>query len=167
MAALCLILTAACLCDYRKKKIPNLLSAAAGLWGAAWRALREGPPGIWAYLLQAVFVCAMFYLFFRIGAVGAGDVKLLGVTAGYLPFQKVSVFLLVSLLLSAMISLVKLLRKKNFRKRMRYLARYLKEVYTSGGFQPYSQGGKEEEDVGVCLSGPILCSLLLCLGGVY
>ena len=167
MAALCVILTAACCFDYREKKIPNLLCMAAGLYGIAWRALRDGPPGICAYLLQAVSVFALLYFFFRVGAVGAGDVKLLCLTAGYLPFQKVSVFLLVFLLFSAMISLAKLLRKGYFRERVRYFMQYLKKVWKSGGWKPYIQGGTDRADVGVCLSGPVLISLLLYLGGVY
>lgn len=64
--------------------------------------------------------------------------KLLGVTAGYLPAEKILVFLFCSLLVAAMISLAKIWKRDGKRR-----------------------GGA------VCLSGPVLVSVLLFLGGVY
>ena len=167
MAALCTMLTAACWIDHRKKKIPNLLIVAMALFGMSWRFWREGAGGVAAFLGQAVMVICLFYFIFRLGAVGAGDVKLLGVTAGFLPFNKVLIFLFVSLLIAAAISLVKIWKKKYFWERMRYLAEYLADVWKSGRWSLYLESGVNNPDAGVCLSGPILFSLLLYLGGAY
>lgn len=162
-----MILTAACYCDYRKRKIPNILIITAAICGAVWRFAKEGITGAIFYLVQSVMVLALFYLLFRIGAVGAGDVKLFGVTAGYLPFHKILFFLFVSLLISAIISLVKLWEKNNFYKRLRYLVRYLKVVWKCGSFRPYPETGLDDPDITIRLAGPIFLSLLLYLGGVY
>ena len=49
-------------------------------------------------------VIALLYPLFKISAVGAGDVKLLGAAAGYFPFEKIFLFAFVSLLIAAIIS---------------------------------------------------------------
>lgn len=167
MAALCVMLTAACWMDHRKKKIPNLLIVVMALFGMGWRFWREGAGGMASFAGQAVTVICLFYFLFCLGAVGAGDVKLFGVTAGFLPFKKVLIFLFVSLLTAAAISLVKLWKKKYFWERVRYLAEYLAGVWKSGRWSLYVESGVNDPGSGVCLSGPILFSLLLYLGGVY
>lgn len=138
LAALGVFLVAACNYDYREKRIPNYLIIWMAIAGVGWRLWNEGAPGELWYLGQAVLVVAILYPFFKIGGLGAGDVKLLGVTAGYLPAEKILVFLFCSLLVAAMISVVKMWKRG------------------AGG----AQGG-------ICLSGPVLVSVLLLLGGVY
>lgn len=167
MAALCVMLTAACWMDYRKKRIPNLLITAMFLYGIVWRFFGEGAGGMAAFVGQAVMVVCLFYFLFRLGTVGAGDVKLFGVTAGFLPFKKILIFLFVSLLIAAIISLIKLWKKKYFWDRLQYFAGYLADVWKSGRWRLYLESGEENFDVGICLSGPILLSLLLYLGGAY
>ena len=167
MAALCVLLSAACYCDYRKKRIPNYLIIAIILVSVIWRFLTEGPSGAAACVLQAVFIGAMLYPLFKIGALGAGDVKLFGATAGYLPFEKIFMFLFVSLLISAIISLVKLWKCDHFIERLQYFAEYLADIFKSGSFRLYPDGGSDDPDIRLCLSGPILLSLLLYLGGAY
>ena len=166
MAALCAMLLAACWYDYRKKKIPNLLIMATFAFGIGWRFRWEGITGCLFYLGQAAIVVIPLYFLFQIGAVGAGDVKLFGVTAGFLPFNKLFLFLFVSLLIAAMLSLIKLMKHRNLVKRMRHLACYLADAMRSG-WALYPENGIELPEVAICLSGPILVSLLLYLGGVY
>lgn len=167
VAALCCLLFAACCVDYRKRKIPNLLIAAMVLFGALWRFGQEGAGGIAFFLLQAMAVMCVFGFLFRLGTLGAGDVKLLGVTAGYLPVNKILLFLFVSLLIAAMISMVKLWKKHMFWERLYYLTKYLADVWASGQWRFYFAEGTGSADIGICLSGPILFSLILYLGGVY
>ena len=138
LAALCVFLVAACGYDYKERRIPNYLILWMAITGVGWRLWNERAPGLPGYLGQAVLVMAVLYPFFKVRGLGAGDVKLLGVTAGYLPAQKILAFLFCSLLVAAMIS----------------LARYLKK-------------GGERRNSCVCLSGPVLISILLFLGGVY
>lgn len=167
MAALCVILTAACGYDYRDNRIPNYLVLLAAVLGMGWQAWDGGVPGALAFWGQAALAMALLYPFFQIGGLGAGDVKLLGAAAGYLPFGKVLIFLFCSLLIAAMISLVKMCRKGIFRQRVQYLSAYLKDVMLTGEWKLYQAGGTGEKSRGICLSGPILLSVLLYLGGVY
>ncbi len=119
------------------------------------------------FLLMAAIVMLCLYPLFKIGALGAGDVKLFGVCAGYFPEAKVFSFLFCSLLVAAMISLVKLLLERNVKERLCYFADYLLEVLHSGCWSLYMKNEREYRETGVCLAGPILCSILLYLGGVY
>lgn len=167
MAALCILLTAACGYDYRRKKIPNFLIAFMAVLGVGWRFWESGFCGALSYLGETALIMSLLYPFFKIGSIGAGDVKLLGVSAGYLPFSKILIFLFISLLISAMISLLKMWKESNIRERLRYLAAYLADVARSGSWKLYLENEKEKQAVGICLSGPVLVSILLYLGGVY
>ena len=167
MAALCVLLMAACYCDYRKKRIPNYLIVAIMLVSMTWRFLGEGLSGAIVCVLQAVLIGSLLYPLFKIGALGAGDVKLFGATAGCLPFMKIFVFLFVSLLFSAIISLVKLLQHNRLIERLQYFIEYLADIISSGSFRLYLDEGSKDPDIRLCLSGPIFISLLLYLGGAY
>lgn len=167
MAALCVILAVVCGYDYRDSRIPNYLILLAGFLGMGWQAWDNGLLGVLFYLGQAILVMALLYPFFRIGGLGAGDVKLLGVTAGYLPFEKILMYLFCSLLVAATISVVKMWKRKSFWLRMRYLAVYLEDVMKTGRWKPYQADGENKQSAGICLSGPVFVSILLYLGGVY
>lgn len=166
MAALCIFLAAACGYDYRDNRIPNRLIMLMTALGAGWRFRSGGPPDMLSGMAGAVLLLVLLYPFFRIGTVGAGDVKLLAVTAGYLPFEKVLYFLFFSLLIAGMISFYKMRKNNNFGKRLKYLYRYLADTVRSGGWQLYS-GKEDKQKTGVCMSGPVLFSVLLYLGGIY
>ena len=167
MAALCILLAAACWCDYRKKKIPNYLIAAMILAGVPWRVLEEGPWSAMQFALQVILIGGLLYPLFKIGAIGAGDVKLFGVAAGYLPFEKIFAFLFISLLIAAILSLVKLWQNNNFRERLHYFAEYFADILKSGSWRLYLENGKDSPEIRLCLSGPAFLSLLLYLGGIY
>lgn len=166
MAALCVLLAAACGYDYRFHKIPNYLIVMMAALGAGQRFLQEGGAGAAAYAGEACLILCLFYPLFKIGAIGAGDVKLLGTAAGYLPFDKILMFLCLSLLAAAAVSTVKMLRQGSFRERFRYLADYLKNTMESGSWGIYPEDEKKKT-AGICLSGPILFGILLHVGGVY
>ena len=167
MAVLCVLLAAACCFDYRYKKIPNFLIIVMLVLGAGQHFLQGGAWEVASCAGAMVLVMCLLYPLFKVGAVGAGDVKLLGVTAGYLPFKKILVFLFLSLLIAAVVSLVKMMRKNYFLERMRYLLDYIREVVKSGRFKLYLQNEQDRGAVGICLSGPILVSMLLYMGGIY
>lgn len=167
MAALCFMLGIACYFDYRKGKIPNVLLIIMLVIGCAYRVLTGGIRGGTIFLLGGAGVMLMLYPLFRIGALGAGDVKLYGVCAGYLPWNKFLFFLFFSLLIAAVISLIKMVIESNAIERMIYLCEYVFDVVRSGKFFLYIENEKERRSAGICLAGPILGSLLLYLGGVY
>ncbi len=167
MVALCLFLVVACGFDYRWRKIPNFLILMIAMVGVLQHWSVSGMEGVLWYLGTVLLVAAMLYPIFKIGSLGAGDVKLLGVTAGYFPFKKILTFLFVSLLIAAMISLVKMWKKNNFTERLRYLFAYLADVCRSGNYKLYLENEADRRAVGICLSGPVLLAVLLHWGGFY
>lgn len=167
MVVLCAILGIVCIFDYTRGKIPNLFPAGLVLWGMFESYLRSSLRGVGQYFLVTVVVLFVLYPLFRIGGLGGGDVKLLSVCAGYFPVSKIVQFLFVSMLISAVFSIIPLLKEGNVRERVTYFCSYCAAVARSGKWQlylPEKSGGKFR---GVCMSGPIFCSVLLCLGGVY
>ena len=111
-------------------------------------------------------MCLM-YPFFRIGAVGAGDVKLLGVTAGFLPFEKILMFLFFSMLIAVIFSMIRFFKQRDAKERLEYLLGYLACIALSGRLWLYMEDAEDRRRTGICLSGPIFLSLLLYLGGAY
>lgn len=168
MTTLCLFLAAAMFCDYSKGKIPNLLLIVMLLMGAAQSLGAKGAAGGGAFLAAVMIVAALLYPFFMIGTVGAGDVKLLGICAGYFPWGKILYFLFFSMLIAAIFSLMKLWKMKNTKERLSYLGEYLMEVAQTGKWRLYMENEREHKRAaGLCMSGPIFISALLYMGGVY
>lgn len=163
----CVFLLIACWFDYRRGKIPNYLVAIMVVTGLIRCWLTGGGASVPVFLLIEAGVMLCLYPLFKIGALGAGDVKLFGACAGYFPVVKVFSFLFCSLLVAAMISLVKLLMERNVKERLCYFADYILEVVHSGCWSLYMENERDYRKAGICLSGPALCSVLLYLGGVY
>ncbi len=167
LIALCFMLGIACYFDYRKGRIPNLLLIFMLISGEILTGICGKPQDMIWFLLKSVVVVLILYPVFRIGALGAGDVKLYGICAGYLPRNKFLFFLFFSLLIAAVISLIKIMVQKSAAERFGYFCEYVAGVARSGKFYLYIEDAKERKTAGICLAGPILGSLLLYLGGVY
>lgn len=167
MGALCIFLVVACAFDYWQRRIPNwllMITAVTGMWISG---LEHGTEGMICFACKMLCVITGMYILFKLGTLGAGDVKLFGVCAGYLSGNKILVFLFFSLLIAAGISLIKMILEHNAKDRLIYLAEYIAGVIRTGNWQLYISNKKERQRCSVCLAGPILCSVLMCVGGIY
>ena len=90
VSVLLIFLAAAALSDAICKKIPNYLVLAALFPGGFFL----GPP----FLLRLLAVTALFYPFFRLRLIGAGDVKLLATVAAWSGTDRFLLFLFFSFL---------------------------------------------------------------------
>ena len=167
MVLLALFSVAACVYDYRQRRIPNRLVGIMWIVGLVVNMVRGGPGDTIRGLTVSAVVLMFFYLFFKIGVLGAGDVKLLAVSAEYLDPHKIPVFLFATFLVAAVFSLIKMIYLRNVLERLEYLGQYLTSVVLTGQWQLYVRNRKEETKSSICLAGPLLCSALLCLGGIY
>ncbi|MBQ4259756.1 MAG: prepilin peptidase [Lachnospiraceae bacterium] len=138
MGVLCLFLSVACVYDYRERRIPNLVPALIAIYEMLVLYFGYGERAIIQYLAFGVIILVVGYLLYCLGGLGAGDVKLLAVIVGCLPIEKVFCFIFYSMLIAAIVSLIQMLRKRN-----------------------------RTEKIKICLSGPILISWLLYMGGFY
>lgn len=167
MAALFVLLLIACGYDYRCRRIPNKLLAVMliiclgrSLWYAGFVSMARSLMGMAAVVL-------VLYPLFKIGTLGAGDVKLFGVCVGFLPTDKIFLFVFFSMLIAAIFSIIRFIKDHNGRERLQYLWQYLADVAQSGKWRLYIENETERRAAGICLAGPILCSMLLCWGGAY
>jgi len=167
LVALCVMLSVACCYDYKRGRIPNFLLIIMGITGLGYSLAISGVQEAVLFTIESVAVMVLLYPLFKIGALGAGDVKLYGICAGYLPREKFLLFLFLSLLVAAIISLIKMIKESNAVERMSYFCEYVLEVVQSGNFRLYIENEKERKAAGICLAGPILCSVLLYIGGAY
>ncbi len=167
MEVLFIFLCVACFFDYSRRKIPNILLLMM-LITSVFRKFTESQwKGVFLFAGVVLLWMLVLYPLFKIGALGAGDVKLLGICAGYFPYSKILHFLFYSLLIAAIISLMKLLIQRNTKERLMYLAEYIVDVLRHGYFHLYFQNTRDSRQAGICLAGPVLGSVLLYIGGIY
>lgn len=167
MAVLCVTLSAACYSDYREHRIPNWLTGIIFLYGMLFRYWDAGGAGIINFLQNCLTLLLIMYPLFKIGMVGAGDVKLFTTVSGYLSGYVLIWFLFYSLLIAAVISILKICKERSVKERFRYLCAYLADVCHTGQWRLYPVDRDGAKRTGICLAGPVLASVLLHLGGIY
>ncbi|MBQ4537285.1 MAG: prepilin peptidase [Lachnospiraceae bacterium] len=167
MVVLCIFLVIACFYDYGSYRIPNVLLLVMIPMGVIHRMVTEGIGGILSFLIAFSIMLAVLYPFFKIGGIGAGDVKLLSICGGYFSGNQVFLFLFFSLLVAAIFSIIKLLNEGSAKERFGYLGEYLYQVARTGNWYLYVEDFKEMHSGTLCFSGPVLISVLMHMGGVY
>jgi prepilin peptidase CpaA len=118
LAALAAMLLAASWCDLKSRTIPNGLNLAIALaaipfWWAVGLPLW---PDAAIQIGVAALVFGLFAIAFAFGAMGGGDVKLIGALALWLPFQAVIVLLFVMSLAGGVLTLALYLRHRLARR---------------------------------------------------
>ena len=169
---LCGLLSVACVYDYIGRRIPNYLLVimlVTGLGGGVLKATSEMEQIIWVvhFLMVMIIVVAVFFPFYKIGTIGAGDVKLFAVCAGYFSTNQIMYFLFYSMLVSALFIFIRFAMKKDMKERFGYLVQYTTDVMKSGRLRLYIKDKEERKKCSICLAGPVLLGVLLHLGGVY
>lgn len=114
LGVLAAMLLAACWYDLKARTIPNGLNLAIALlvipfW---WSIGLEFWPDVALRVGIALGVFGLFAIAFALGAMGGGDVKLIGALALWLPFQHVVLLLVVMSLAGGVLTLAFWLRHK-------------------------------------------------------
>jgi len=90
---------AAAICDFRSRRIPNVLTFGAMAMALAAQCLSGGLPGLATWFLGTLAGGGLLLLPWLAGGMGAGDVKLLAAAGGMLgPFPIVCAFMAASLI---------------------------------------------------------------------
>lgn len=96
------------------------ISFALHLW-------QENPFAALQYFFHMCLVILLLIPFFAVRAIGAGDVKLLGVLAFSIGFSQTFMCIIIAFIIGAVFSLLKMLFYQNLFNRYTYLYSYLKE----------------------------------------
>lgn len=170
LIVLVLLLLLAAVLDFYKGKIPNLLILTGCCYGIVrllyYQEIFKSVPGI-------LFPVIVLFPLYKIGVIGAGDIKLFSMLGFYFTFMETIFCVFVSFVLGAMVSVISFIRYENFFERMTYLFSYLKECLCIGHFRYYylDSKGKQishsmENKSKIHLAIPIFFSVLLHVGGV-
>lgn len=162
------MLLLATLADLKTDRIPNgfvMLGIIIGILGSLWHN---------ADLRQTVFSMLLAFLLlyplFKIGALGAGDVKVFMMIGSFLEVKELFTVLVLSFVIGALCSLIKLLAEHNGRERMYYFWSYISDVvrlrqwkiYGEHMMQDYEQYRRNK----IHFTIPVLFSVALRIGGV-
>lgn len=165
MVILICVLMIAVIVDITSYKIPNMCIAVGILTGFI-RAFSLG--GVEAMLRAAglvVIVFAIGYPFYMMRGIGAGDVKLLMVIACYLPKEELKICAVTTMLIAGVAAILKMLLYRESRERFKYLLCYLRKLIWCQTLDTY-EVNKQNKRCVIRLSVPMLCSVLLQVGGI-
>ena len=162
---------AAAVLDFYRGKIPNVLIAIGCCYGMVrllyYQNILIALPGI-------IFPVIVLFPLYKIGTIGAGDIKLLSMLGFYFNFMETLFCIFISFVLGAVISIISFIRYENFFERMTYLFSYLRECFNIGHLRYYylDSKGKQishsaENKSKIHLAIPIFFSVLLYVGGVF
>lgn len=165
MAILIGVFCVAVYTDLRSYKIPNLCILAGMLSGLIMTYVSYSFGRALEACIAMIFLFMAFYPFYLIGGLGAGDIKLLMMTACFIQEERLIKYILVTFVLAAIISVAKILFFKESRERLFYLAGYLKKVAVTGSIDNYIIDKTNKRCV-IRLSVPAFMSLvIMCFGG--
>lgn len=165
---LLLLLLLAAAADLKTDRIPNgflVTGIMIGLYGSQWCG-----PGLRSSFLSMLLAFLLMYPLFKIGGLGAGDIKVLVMTGCFLTIKEFLAVLAASFMIGAVMSVAKLFMEGNGRERMVCLSAYASEVLRSGRWKLY--GEDLEKDRGlyhrnkIHFTIPILFGTALWIGGL-
>lgn len=168
-SVLLLLLLLSALADLKTDRIPNgfiFLGMIIGISGSilSGRELSD----ILASVLPAFL---LMYPLYKIGALGAGDVKLFVMIGSFLTVGEALSILTGAFVIGAGFSLIKLAAEKNGRERFGYFFSYLREVRRTGQWRIYGEDLKQDYHTycknKIHFAVPILFSAVCRIGGLF
>ncbi len=123
--------------DLKSGRIPNGWIAVGLAAGITCKFLSFSKFGWGGFLLGMLIPLLLCWIPFRMGAMGAGDVKLFLVLGALNGGQSILYCIFFSFLFAAVLSLGKLLRLRTLRASLAQLFHYFKNIFLSGEFSVY------------------------------
>ena len=165
---LLLLLLLATFTDIKTDRIPNgfvMLGIVIGVLGSLWFGL-----GIIQTAVSMLIAFLLLYPLFKIGAMGAGDIKVFMMIGSFVKVKELLMILVISFVIGALCSLLKLLSEHNIRERMYYFLSYMSEVVRTRQWKKYGehtvQDHKQYCRNKIHFTIPVLLSVALRIGGM-
>ena len=146
-ALLLLISGAALFFDLRTGKIPNALILFGLSAGFVCRTAVLGMEGMTSCLMGAGFPFLILFLLFRLGMMGAGDIKLLMAAGGLLGWPGSLRFFVLSIFFGSLVSVIVFVRRVRFSDRAGYFRAYVREALLDGKISRYRMEGERPENI--------------------
>ena len=165
---LLLLLILATLADLKTDRIPNgfvMFGIIIGMLGS----LADGR-AVHRMFASMLLVFSVLYPLFKIGAMGAGDVKVFIMIGSFMEVKELLTILVLSFIIGALCSLLKLLSEHNGRERMYYFLSYISEVVKTRQWKIYGEHMAQDYERycrnKIHFMVPVLFSVALRVGGV-
>lgn len=156
---------AAVLCDLYDGRIPNELIAGGLIMGGAWQWSVSGLPGLAQFAGGALLPLVLLGMLHWFRMMGAGDIKLLMMSGGFLGVSGSLKCICCSFLAAGVWALAILAKQHVLQRRLSYLAGYLKNCRSGGKWSPYIERG--EDAAYIHFSIPVLLGSLPVMGGIF
>lgn len=121
--------------DLSSHRIPNILIAALMILSFICRGFHCVIPFVSALIL--------FFPFFCLRMFGAGDIKLIAASVGFLGFQRGGTCIFIAFLTAAVISLAKLMMSKSLLSRISYFLSYFRQLFQVKKPLPYYDAARD------------------------
>lgn len=168
---LILLLIVAVLMDFAYDRIYNGWILFGIMIGLSFRFLEFQWHGLYGAAVSMLFSFVLLYPLYKIGGLGAGDVKLFLMLGCFVRTEELLRMMTASFIIGAVFSVGKLISEKNFKERMRYLFEYLSGVFYGKQWMPYGEDLRWNYQLymsnKIHFALPVLLSAALWLGGFY
>lgn len=157
--------------DFKFDKIYNGWIELGILTGLYFRIRESGWRNIFTAMIIMFLSFCLLYPVYKIGGLGAGDVKLFIMIGSFLPVKRLLYVMIVSFGIGALFSIGKLISEKNYKERWQYLHSYLSDVLRTGEWKVYGEDAKQDilqyRSNKIHFALPICISVMLGLGGIF
>lgn len=153
--------------DHLLHRIPNYLTGIMFTACVIYNLAVFGAASLVSAVLGGIATVAFMYLFYAIGVLGAGDVKLFAVCRGFFGSGRFLYFVFISFLIAAVFGLMKTAIKGDLFRRWLTLKKYICRSLRTGKLTRYHCNKEAEEKAGVPIAGAMFISALLGIGGMY
>lgn len=158
----------AAMADLKTDRIPNgfiVIGILTGLISSYWHG-----PGLSSSMVSMLLAFLLMYPLFKIGTLGAGDIKTLIMAACFLRVREFLTVLAAAFVIGAAICAGKLLAEHNGKERLLYLLSYVSEVIRSGHWKLYGEDLKQDQMLyrrnKIHFTIPVLLGAALRIGGM-
>lgn len=168
---LLLLLLVAVLMDFLYDKIFNGWIVLGILIGLFFRISENGWLAAYDAVATMFLSFCLLYPIYKIGALGAGDVKLFLMTGSFTVVEWQLQMMGISFAVGALFSIGKMISEENFKERMQYLFSYLFDVLCTRQWKLYGENLRQDyqkyKSNKIHFALPICISVMLGLGGFF
>jgi len=168
---LILLLIAAALMDLAYDRIDNGWILFGMMIGLSFRFLEYQWYGLYGAAVSMLLSFVLLYPLYKIGGLGAGDVKLFLMLGSFVQWKEQLSIMAVSFLIGAVFSIGKLLSEENLKERMQYLLAYFSGVFYRRQWRLYGEDLRWDDrryrSSKIHFALPVLLSAALWSGGFY